>query len=432
MTTSGRRAAVRRQAAVLGAAVIAGVVVGVQSAGVSGATVLDEATFRAAWADPSETAIDVGADIELTCGDGGIAVRNSSTALVVDGNGHRIAQTCANNGVLAQDGDGEVTLNSITVTGGAATGAGGGLVTAGPVSITDSAFVRNTAGDRGGGVAAVGLATVERTIFSDNHAGLTTADGFGGGIAVDGELRLTDSVLTRNTADGSGGRTGSSGAVIVRSTISDNVGPEGAGGTGSLGSIVVRDSTISGNSALNSGAGGIGAIGPITVSNSTVVDNEAGHLGGGGVFSDTSVTLIYATVVGNRVTAAAANLIAPTLTAFGSVVALPAGGTGNCIATTTANGFNYSDDSTCGFAEGGDPLLAPLEDNGGPTLTRAPLATSPLVGAIPTDSCQADGAAGITTDQRGVTRPQGLACDIGAVDVVGSPTPVRSQPQFTG
>jgi hypothetical protein len=174
------------------------------------------------------------------------------------------------------------------------------------------------------------------------------------------------------------------------------------------------------------------------VINSTVVDNEAGNIGGGGIFSDASVTLIYATVVGNRVSGAAANLVTPALSAFASVVALPIGGTGNCEAHTTSNGFNFSDDSTCGFTttsdqqDAGDPQLGPLADNGGPTLTRAPLATSPLADVIAADSCQADGAAGITTDQRGLLRPRGVGCDIGAVEVAEPPQPVITPPQFTG
>jgi hypothetical protein len=431
--------AARRSVALLGVVgLVAGVLVAFAPAQAGAATATDEASFRAAWTNASETSIDISADIALSCGGGGIAVRNSTTALVISGAGHSITQTCASNGILQQDGTGGVTVDSLTLTGGNAVGSGGALVTAGAVTIDDSNITGNTAGHRGGGVSAVGLATVTRSTFSDNHAGVTTSDGYGGGIYTDGQLMLTDSVLTENTADGSGGGSGNSGAVIVGSTISNNVGPVGAGGTGSFGSIAVRDSTISGNSALDSGAGGVGAVGPITLINSTVVDNQAGSIGGGGIFSDTSVTLVYATVVGNRVSSSAANLVTPRLTVFGSVVALPIGGTGNCQAGTTSNGFNFSDDSTCGFAaatdrqDAGDPHLGPLVDNGGPTLTRAPLTPSPLVDAITPEMCQADGAAGVTTDQRGVLRPQGAGCDIGAVDAAGAPLPVAAPPRFTG
>jgi hypothetical protein len=116
----------------------------------------------------------------------------------------------------------------------------------------------------------------------------------------------------------------------------------------------------------------------------------------------------------------------------------------NCAGvTTTSNGFNFSDDASCGFTaatdkeNAGDPGLGPLANNGGPTQTRLPQSGSPLIDAIPTASCQADGASGITTDQRGVTRPQGPGCDIGAVEVeVAGPAapaaPVQAVVRFTG
>jgi hypothetical protein len=73
---------------------------------------------------------------------------------------------------------------------------------------------------------------------------------------------------------------------------------------------------------------------------------------------------------------------------------------------------------TCGLSNnasgnitGVDPNLGPLKNNGGATLTMAPQAGSPAINAADTASqaCPA-------TDQRGVMRPQGGACDIGAVE----------------
>ncbi|HEY6555688.1 MAG TPA: choice-of-anchor Q domain-containing protein [Polyangiaceae bacterium] len=57
-------------------------------------------------------------------------------------------------------------------------------------------------------------------------------------------------------------------------------------------------------------------------------------------------------------------------------------------------------------------------DNGGPVRTRAPFAVSPLIDKIPAGACT------IATDARGIKRPQGSACDIGAVELV----PVEQQP----
>ena len=60
-----------------------------------------------------------------------------------------------------------------------------------------------------------------------------------------------------------------------------------------------------------------------------------------------------------------------------------------------------------------DPMLGPLQDNGGPTQTRALLTGSPAIGAADDTAC-----AGVakSVDQRGVTRPQGTHCDIGAYE----------------
>src|SRR5205085_2254341 len=81
---------------------------------------------------------------------------------------------------------------------------------------------------------------------------------------------------------------------------------------------------------------------------------------------------------------------------------------GNCSGDIQTGGHNLDSDGTCGFHavsdhSGVDPLLAALADNGGPTDTRALPANSPAVDA---------GAGCAATDQRGVGRPAGGACDI--------------------
>jgi len=82
-----------------------------------------------------------------------------------------------------------------------------------------------------------------------------------------------------------------------------------------------------------------------------------------------------------------------------------------------------------------DPRLGALADNGGPTQTLLPQTGSPLIDAIVNGACQtASGVVGpITTDQRGLVRPQvpGGLCDIGAVEIQ-APAPVVITPTFTG
>jgi hypothetical protein len=293
-----------------------------------------------------------------------------------------IQQTCANQRVLDQ-GTGSLTLHNVTVTGGNATGAGGGIAGGGAVTIASSTITGN---------------------------GATT---FGGGVFATDALTVTSS------------------------TITDNASSTGGGGIFSDGTITVVDSTI----ADNPSGGGIGSGGqPITITNSTITENHA--VTGGGIFTTGSLTLVYATLANNFANAFA-NLDAATLNSFASVVAQPQGGGINCLAgTTNSSGYNYEEGTTdCGFGSGpgdvaGGPnaQLGALANNGGPTQTLLPQSGSRLLDAIPVGACQTDGAAGITTDQRGVTRPQGTGCDIGAVEVqVAAPAPpVVITPRFTG
>jgi hypothetical protein len=221
------------------------------------------------------------------------------------------------------------------------------------------------------------------------------------------------------------------------------------GGISTGGSVSLIDSTVTANTVTGTGqGGGVFAEGTASLTNSTVSGNTASQVGGGVAAGD--VSLVYATVAGNRApTGANIEILAfDSLTSFGSVVALPAGSGANCdfqpTPVTTSNGYNWDDDASCGFGGGpgdhsnaGDPLLGALASNGGSTQTRLPQPGSGLIDAIPTASCQADGASGITADQRGVTRPQGAGCDIGAVEVeeVVPPSPATPVPavvRFTG
>ena len=92
-----------------------------------------------------------------------------------------------------------------------------------------------------------------------------------------------------------------------------------------------------------------------------------------------------------------------------------------CGTGITSGGWNLVGDTSCsglggpGDQQGVDALLGALAGNGGPTLTQLPGAGSAAIGAIPAGTV---GVCDATTgaDQRGVARPQGGACDIGAVE----------------
>jgi hypothetical protein len=395
----------------------------------AGATpAFDEASFRAAWTADATTSIDLTADITLTC-PGGTSIRSATAGpLTVDGHGHTIMQTCAANGVLQADGTASTAFANITLTGGQAN-TGGGLKTKGPTTFTNSQVIGNAAVSSGGGISALApLGTV--TLTNSSVANNQSAAG-GGGIETAGTATLTDSTVDHNTTTGGGGGIAAvAGVTLTRSTISHNT--------------------------STAGGGGIGAA-SVTATNATISNNTAGVAGGGGITAGTA-TLAYTTLAQNQ-SSLGANLIAPTLTSFGSVVALPIGGGANCVTTlTNSDGYNFADDSSCSFNQAGigdrqnagNPNLGALGNNGGPTATLLPQTGSPLIDAIPDPACQtAPLATGITTDQRSLARPSlpSGACDVGAVEVqvpVVPPTSpatapaappagtIASTPRFTG
>ena len=377
----------RLAAASVGTFALAGAAfVGVSAApaGAAGVSVGGEAAFASAWSTAGTTEIDLASDVTLTCTTGA-ATRNSTTAIVVNGNGHTLTQTCASDGVLVQQGTGTVTLTDITVTGGDSNDMGGALSTTGNVAITRSTITGNHAESEGGAIHTFGGGTVD----------------------------VTDSALTGNTSGGSGGAVSSQGLItLTRSSVTGNTSGNNGGGLRSYGGATIINSTVSGNTASSDGGALDG--GPVALVYATVVDNTAG--GGDNLALDDSA-----------------------LTSFGSVVALPHSNV-NCsgVSSTTTNGYNVDDDGTCGFGAGtGDQSnlatsldLAALADNGGPGPTRLPGASSPLVDQIPTAACGA--GLGITTDERGGLRPAGTACDIGAVEAGATlPTTTTTAPPTT-
>ena len=189
------------------------------------------------------------------------------------------------------------------------------------------------------------------------------------GGAVDGSggaVELADSTLTGNTAAGFGGMPGEGGAIFSG---------------GPAGSLKLSNVTVDGNTA-ESGSGIHVAAGPAELRSVTLA---------GDLFTDPA---------------------APAVSVAGSIL-------GSCAGQAPASGgFNLEPGTTCGLGAPGDrpgrdPLLAALADNGGPTDTRAPAAGSPAIDAV--TPCLGG------ADQRGVARPQGPACDIGAFEAAGVP-----------
>lgn len=140
---------------------------------------------------------------------------------------------------------------------------------------------------------------------------------------------------------------------------------------------------------------------------------------GGGIYNGGTATLMNSTVNGNTAGRGAGGISnVGTAVLTNTIVAISISGS-DCTGTITSGVRNLDSDSSCGLTGIGDlpstdPMLGPLADNGGTTQTHALLPGSPAIYAGDSAACPA-------TDQRGVGRPKGAACDIGAFEF-GAPT----------
>jgi hypothetical protein len=250
----------------------------------------------------------------------------------------------------------------------------------------------------------------------------TITGGSAGGIVGESDVTL-DRVIVEGNSGGPGVAVFTGTATVGRSVVRDNSGGIGGGVAGVF--VVVEDSTLAGNSA-SSGAG-VWSDQTATITNSTITGNTATGSGGGVLTTNSDATLAYSTITENSAPNGAnvAMLTAGDLTSFASVVAAPNGSDScalNAGVGTVTQGSNFTSDPSCGLELGaGDPMLGALADNGGSTPTRLPVSGSPLVDA-------ADCAASpIAVDQRGTGRPQGSACDVGAVEIVPVAAPAPDE-----
>jgi predicted outer membrane repeat protein len=219
-------------------------------------------------------------------------------------------------------------------------------------------------------------------------------------------FNLIDSTVSNNQAGWSGGGIYSffnTTNTIVRSTISGNTSNDVGGGIRSLGNFTIINSTISGNTATGWHGGAIFQTdGNITITNSTIANNIGpdwapstlfiGQFGGGFV---PTLTLTNTLITGNR---------------WYACEKFASGNVGNVI----SGGHNVVQDDSCNPVASDviiwDALIGPLADNGGPTFTHALLSGSPAIDT-------ADDAFCTGTDQRGITRPQGIHCDVGSFEL---------------
>jgi CSLREA domain-containing protein len=340
-----------------------------------------------------------------------ITIRGAAAAAtIVDG---RNASQVVNIGPSAT-----ATLDQLTITGGSAS-LGGGVGNAGTLSVTSST-VTDSVASNGGGIynQQSGTLTLTGTTVTGN-----VALNDGGGLANNGgNLQLSLSAVSGNKAARAGGGIVSffGTAAVSQTTIAGNTASgknaEGGGGIANGdGTLTVDASTISGNStsSLNGGSA-IFNILTTTVSNSTISGNTAPQASGALLNSDT-MTLSYDTIARNS----AGIVNTASLTATGTIIAGSTQGP-NCFGNRFAEpfGFNLDSGTTCHLSQptdltNTDPQLGPLASNGGPTQTQALQPGSPAIdhGGTSANGCP-------PTDQRGISRPQGPACDIGAFELV--------------
>ncbi len=248
---------------------------------------------------------------------------------------------------------------------------GGGLRNQGRLVINHVVISGNTLSgmnDSGGGIYNNGYCAIKDTTLHDNNAGL------GGAISndVDGHLQVSAVTLHHNSSRGGGG-------IINRGTIS------------------LTNTTLFANSAVGTYALPGGAVrnsGNANLFHCTIAGNSA-TAGGGGIYNESTLIITNTIIADNAAT--------------------------NCFLHSglISKGGNLDSGTTCGlmFRQDDifdhDPMLAPLHNNGGPTLTMALKPGSPAIDAG-IMSAQAP------TDQRGLPRPQRKGFDIGAFELNNS------------
>ncbi len=256
----------------------------------------------------------------------------------------------------------------------------------------------------------------------DASAGAVAGDiALGGAILNQWAMTLERVALVANRASGGGGifNTPRSTPVIRDSLIANNIAVEGGGVRVDSGALIVN-TTITGNrlesqplgallpDEITGYGGGIDHRGgaDLTIINSTITNNHAFKAGGGLNSGQDYAPVVPAPLWPFRVH------LRNTIIA-GNTATRP----GDCHVSAMvieSLGHNLAGDDSCFLTAPGDlprrdPQLGALADNGGPTQTLALRAGSPAIDAASAQDCP-------KADQRGVARPQGSGCDVGAVE----------------
>ncbi len=334
-----------------------------------------------------------------------VAIASPLTKLTIEGAGDAsttidgLSTTAQIGSVFAIEDNASASIEDLTIANGE-----GVLFTNGSVSTTD-----------GNGVfVSVGGSA---TLSNDTITGSTDTRGgqdvdYGGAVYNGGTVTMTDDTVSNNGGtngmyDGGGIFTANgTSTTLTGVTFLGNVAADAGGAIYNNGLTTLNDSTLSANLVeftelgKNAGGGVYNGNGTVNLNADTLVKNESGS--GDAVFSNSGTTTNLAGTILNG--------------EAGFECSITSGSTWN------DDGYNLSDDSTCGFTKASsitntNANLGALSSNGGATQTFLPNAGSPAVDAIPNPTTAADGFSLCPgTDQRGVIRPQGPSCDIGSVE----------------
>lgn len=290
---------------------------------------------------------------------------------------------------------GRLTVTHSELRANRAISEGGGLWLGAPAQVLTSTLVNNVAQDGGGAFVFNNSSTFRHSTLQAN-----TAARNGGGVAGGpfSTINLNDSLLLANSAVTGGGLHCFFACMVSATSILSNTASVYGGGISSRAPLLLENVTLSGNRATFDGGAVYlpETIGYLEARNSTIVNNSANA---GAVYENPLSTN-------------------PNSKFVNSVLASNPGD--NCKGKAIAATNSLSSDGSCAFAGAGNKNSTPaglgqLQSSLGWLPVHVPVSSSPLVNAGDLATC-------LAKDQRGVARPQGLQCDIGAVEwVTGDP-----------
>jgi predicted outer membrane repeat protein len=333
-------------------------------------------------------------------GNGGGLHLYSTTATLnnVTLNNNKATNAAAGGGLYLENGS--ATINGLTANGNTGLYSGGGIeVQNATLNLSNATLQQNEASAVGGGIRAFNsTVTLNGVTVSDHDS--SASDGAG----IDcytcqgtwQNLTVSGNVGNRN---GGGLHAYRSTLTIQRSTFDHNAAQDGGGVFNEGGTVQLINSTVSSNHAASEGGGlyndsaSVSYPSVITLTNVTIKDNGA-TTAGGGIFNYND---------------------ADTYAYLKNTVLADSTSAGNCSGKAfSSSKYSLSSDNTCSLSGVGDQngvaaKLNPLGLVGGPTKVHLPLPDSPLVDMVVGSDFPA-------TDQRGVTRSQGVGADVGSVE----------------